>query len=81
MDATADPPRGRPGPDHRRDGRVGRRGPRDRQRLPSTRFSGSGWPRPGPIDQALGDIVRPPQLVELVPVPLKRMLAEATGFP
>lgn len=42
---------------------------------------GLGLAAPGPIDQALGMIVTPPQLVNWTRVPLQRMLAEATGLP
>lgn len=45
------------------------------------RVLGLGLAAPGPIDQVLGEIVTPPQLVGWTRVPIKRMLAEATGLP
>jgi predicted NBD/HSP70 family sugar kinase len=42
---------------------------------------GLGLAAPGPINQSLGLIVTPPQLVNWTEVPLQRMLAEATGLP
>lgn len=50
-------------------------------RVPRDRVLGLGLAAPGPIDQALGMIVTPPQLVNWTRVPLQRMLAEATGLP
>lgn len=45
------------------------------------RVLGLGLAAPGPIDHATGEIVAPPQLHNWARVPLKRMLAEATGLP
>ena len=42
---------------------------------------GLGLAAPGPIDQSLGMLVAPPQLVGWTRVPLKAMVAEATGLP
>lgn len=45
------------------------------------RVLGLGLAAPGPIDHGTGEIVAPPQLHNWARVPLKRMLAEATGLP
>lgn len=45
------------------------------------RVLGLGLATPGPIDQTLGALVGPPQLMGWTRVPLKDMLAEATGLP
>ncbi|UWP79525.1 ROK family transcriptional regulator [Dactylosporangium fulvum] len=45
------------------------------------RVLGLGLATPGPIDQAHGMLVAPPQLHSWARVPLKQMLAEATGLP
>ncbi|UWZ34117.1 ROK family transcriptional regulator [Dactylosporangium roseum] len=45
------------------------------------RVLGLGLAAPGPIDQAQGMLVAPPQLHNWARVPLKQMLAEATGLP
>ncbi|GIF03866.1 ROK family transcriptional regulator [Actinoplanes siamensis] len=45
------------------------------------RVLGLGLATPGPIDQTLGTLVGPPQLMGWTRVPLKDMLAEATGLP
>jgi predicted NBD/HSP70 family sugar kinase len=45
------------------------------------RVLGLGLAAPGPIDHAVGEIVAPPQLHNWARVPLKRMLADATGLP
>ncbi|GIJ48424.1 sugar kinase [Virgisporangium aliadipatigenens] len=42
---------------------------------------GLGLAAPGPIDQSQGMLVAPPQLPSWTRVPLKRMVAEATGLP
>jgi predicted NBD/HSP70 family sugar kinase len=42
---------------------------------------GLGLATPGPIDQTLGALVGPPQLMGWTRVPLKEMLTEATGLP
>jgi predicted NBD/HSP70 family sugar kinase len=45
------------------------------------RVLGLGLAAPGPIDHAAGEIISPPQLHNWDRVPLKRMLADATGLP
>lgn len=42
---------------------------------------GLGLAAPGPIDQSLGTLVDPPQLAGWTRVPIKEMLAGATGLP
>lgn len=49
--------------------------------VPRDRVLGLGLAAPGPIDQQFGMIVSPPQLVRWTRVPLKQMLADATGLP
>jgi predicted NBD/HSP70 family sugar kinase len=45
------------------------------------RVLGLGLAAPGPIDQSLGEVISPPQLVGWTRVPLKQMVADATGLP
>ncbi|MFB9338767.1 ROK family transcriptional regulator [Actinoplanes octamycinicus] len=45
------------------------------------RVLGLGLATPGPIDQTLGSLVGPPQLLGWTRVPIKDMLAAATGLP
>ncbi|MEV8511889.1 ROK family transcriptional regulator [Dactylosporangium sp. NPDC051484] len=42
---------------------------------------GVGLATPGPIDQSLGEVISPPQLSDWTRVPLKQMVADATGLP
>ncbi|AEV83677.1 Putative xylose repressor [Actinoplanes sp. SE50] len=49
--------------------------------VPRDRVLGLGLATPGPIDQSLGALVGPPQLLGWTRVPLKDMLAAATGLP
>ncbi|GLW36003.1 ROK family transcriptional regulator [Actinoplanes regularis] len=49
--------------------------------VPVDRVLGLGIATPGPIDQTLGALVGPPQLPGWTRVPLKEMLASATGLP
>ncbi|NUW31908.1 ROK family transcriptional regulator [Nonomuraea sp. SMC257] len=53
----------------------------DEADVPRDQLLGLGLATPGPIDQDLGMIVAPPQLKSWTRVPLKQMLAEATGLP
>jgi predicted NBD/HSP70 family sugar kinase len=48
--------------------------------VPHERVLGLGLASPGPIDQTLGRVISPPQLVGWTEVPLKRLLADATGL-
>ncbi|MFG2044704.1 ROK family transcriptional regulator [Dactylosporangium sp. NPDC048998] len=45
------------------------------------RVLGVGLATPGPIDQSLGEVISPPQLSDWTRVPLKQMVADATGLP
>lgn len=45
------------------------------------RVLGLGLAAPGPIDQSLGEVISPPQLAGWNRVPLKQMVADATGLP
>ncbi|MEV6926377.1 ROK family transcriptional regulator [Dactylosporangium sp. NPDC051485] len=45
------------------------------------RVLGVGLATPGPIDQSLGEVISPPQLSDWTRVPLKQMVANATGLP
>ncbi|MFC7534015.1 ROK family transcriptional regulator [Actinoplanes sp. GCM10030250] len=49
--------------------------------VPRDKVLGLGLATPGPIDHSLGVLVGPPQLTRWERVPLKQMLAEATGLP
>jgi predicted NBD/HSP70 family sugar kinase len=42
---------------------------------------GVGLAAPGPIDQARGEVISPPQLAGWTRVPLKQMVADAVGLP
>jgi len=49
--------------------------------VPREQVLGVGLAAPGPIDQSLGEVISPPQLSDWTRVPLKQLVADATGLP